>query len=69
MPAAQGLQIVLNAAPAVVLKYPAAQGMQVEEEEAPVVLLNVPAGHSVAVMEERGQKEPAGQRMGAPEKQ
>ena len=40
-----------------------------EMEEAPVALLNVPAGQSWALMEERGQKEPAGQKTGAPEAQ
>ena len=43
--------------------------MQVALEEAPVMLLNVPEGHCVALMEERGQKEPAGQSTGVPEKQ
>ena len=45
---------------------PGGQGVQVELEEAPVLLLNDPAGQAVALMEERGQKCPAGQRMGTP---
>ena len=35
-------------------------------EEAPVVVEYVPGGQAVALMEERGQKDPAGQRMGMP---
>ena len=40
--------------------------MQEEREEAPVESLKVPAGQAVAFMEDRGQKDPAGHRMGTP---
>ena len=50
-------------------KLPVGQVRQVALEEAPVLSLKVPAGQGVAMTEERGQKKPAGQRMGAPEEQ
>ena len=38
-------------------------------EESPAVALNVPAAQGVGFVEESGQKEPGGQRTGAPEAQ
>ena len=48
---------------------PAAQRAHVALVEAPVALDHVPLGQGVEVTEEGGQKAPAGQRTGAPEKQ
>jgi hypothetical protein len=48
---------------------PGEQGRQLVLEEAPAVGLYEPAAQAVALMELKGQKKPAWQRMGAPEKQ
>lgn len=64
--AAQGAQAVeLGAA----LKVPARQGAHASAEDAPAEAEKVPAAQGVGLMEESGQKEPGGQRTGAPEAQ
>jgi len=44
----------------------AGQVAQVALETAPVAALEVPGGQAVALREEKGQKDPAGHRMGPP---
>ena len=61
-----GRQVEGEFAPVVLEYVPAEQGVQAVREEAPVEVLKVPAGQSVGLMEERGQNDPAGQRMGIP---
>jgi hypothetical protein len=51
------------------LQNPAPQVIHVAFEDAPIVALYVPAGQTVGFKESKGQKEPAGQMTGAPEKQ
>ena len=48
---------------------PCGQDVQVALLVAPVVALKVPGGQAVRLREAKGQKAPAGQRMGAPEEQ
>ena len=66
MPGGQGRQVAREIAPELVEYVPAEQGVQLEREAAPVALLKVPAGQSVGLIEDRGQNDPAGQRMGTP---
>ena len=65
VPGAQGVQA---AAPAPA-NVPGGHTTHVELEVAPVASLAVPAGQGEALRELKGQKEPAGQRMGEPEEQ
>jgi hypothetical protein len=80
-PAAQRVQVALEAAPAMALAVPAGQAVQEEAplppyvpaahavqaelEEAPAAL-KVPAGQGKGAMELKGQKEPAGHSWGVP---
>ena len=66
MPGGQGRQVTGELAPGVEEKVPTKQDVQVRWEEAPAEVLKVPAGQGVGFVELRGQKDPAGHRMGAP---
>jgi hypothetical protein len=69
VPAGQAAQVEGAAAPTKVLNVPAPQRVQAAFEAAPMADDQVPAEQGVGFIEERGQKEPAGQMMGAPEAQ
>ncbi len=64
-----GKHVVIDIAPTSALQNSVPQEVHVAFEAAPIVALQVPAGQNVAVKESKGQKEPAGQMTGAPEKQ
>ena len=68
-PGGQGRQVAEETAPTAADSVPGEQGEQVELLLAPVAEDHVPGGHGVGSTEKSGQKAPAGQTTGDPDRQ